>query len=103
MSRRALLMHMGAVSSRDAYWIRVASDLKKRVERDHYELETSLKALTHILDTLPDSQKQLAPHIDASLMLDEAERRKARERAEAVARQAAAELEKIRHIGPSRY
>jgi hypothetical protein len=103
MSRRALLMHMGAVSSRDAYWIRVASDLKKRVERDHFELETSLKALTHILDTLPDSQKQLAPHIDASLMLDEAERRKARERAEAVARQAAAELEKIRHIGPSRY
>jgi hypothetical protein len=103
MSRRALLMHMGAVSSRDAYWIRVASDLKKRVERDHYELDTSLKALARILDTLPESQKQLAPHIDAKLMLDEAERRKARERAEETAKRAAQELDKIRNIGPSRY
>jgi hypothetical protein len=103
MSRRALLMHMGAVSSRDAYWIRVASDLKKRVERDHYELDTSLKALARILDTLPESQKQLAPHIDASLMLDEAERRKARERAEETAKRAAQELDRIRNIGPSRY
>ena len=83
MSRRALAMHMAAASGRDTYWIRVASDLKKRVERDHHELEVSLKALSHLLHTLPETQKPLEPHVDAALLLEDAERRSARERAEA--------------------
>jgi hypothetical protein len=98
MSRRALAMHMSAASSRDTYWIRVASDLKKRVERDHFDLDVSLKALAHLLHTLPETQKQLAPHVDASLLLADGERRKARERADQDAKRAADELEKIRRL-----
>ena len=71
MSRRALTMHMAVAHQRDTYWIRVASDLKKRVERDHHDLDVSLKALTHLLDELPATRKELAPHIDASLLLEE--------------------------------
>lgn len=101
MSRRALTMHMRAASGRDSYWIRVASDLKKRVERDHYELEVSLKALSQLLQALPDSQKSLESHVDASLLLEDAERRKASERADETAKRAADELEKVRRLGPS--
>ena len=98
MSRRALAMHMSAASSRDPYWIRVAYDLKRRVERDHFDLETSLKALQHLLRTLPEAQKDLAAHVDASLLLEEAERRKAHERAEQEAKRAADELDKVRRL-----
>lgn len=96
MSRRALTMHMAVAHQRDTYWIRVASDLKKRVERDHFDLDVSLKALATLLHTLPETQKQLAPHVDASLLLEEPERRKARERAELDAKRAADQLEKVR-------
>ena len=102
MSRRALAMHMRAASGRDAYWIRVASDLKKRAERDHYELELSLKALAMLLHTLPESKKQLAPHVDASLLLEEAERRKASERVADTQKRAHEELQKVRGLGPAR-
>jgi hypothetical protein len=98
MSRRALNMHMAAASRRDTYWIRVASDLKKRVERDHHDLDVSLKSLSHLLGTLPEAQKELAPHIDASLLLEAAEGRKARERADEAAKRASQELEKVRHL-----
>ena len=102
MSRRALAMHMAAASGRDTYWFRVASDLKKRVERDHHELEVSLKALSHLLHTLPETQKPLESHVDASLLLEDAVRRSAEERAEATAKRAAADLEKVRGLGPSK-
>lgn len=98
MSRRALTMHMAAAAQRDSYWIRVAADLKKRVERDHQELELSLKNLSHLLFNLPESQKELAPHVEASLLLDEAERRKARAEVEAAAKRANDELEKVRRL-----
>ena len=99
MSRRALTMHMSAASQRDTYWIRVASDLKKRVERDHSDLAVSLKALTLLLTPLPESQKELAPHVDAKLLLEDAVRRQARDRAEEQAKRAADELEKVRRLG----
>ena len=102
MSRRALAMHMGAASRRDSYWIRVAADLKKRVERDHHDLEVSLKALSHLLHTLPESQKELAAHVDARLLLEEPERRLARDRAEDQAKRAADELEKVRRLAMPR-
>ena len=101
MSRRALNMHMAAASRRDTYWIRVAADLKKRVERDHHDLDTSLKILSQLLGTLPDAQKELAPHIDASQLLEDAERRKAAARADEALKRAAEDLEKVRRLaGP---
>jgi hypothetical protein len=98
MGRRALAMHMRAASRRDSYWIRVATDLKKRVERDHFDLDVSLKALSTLLLSLPEAQKRLEPHVDAALLLEESERRSARERAEAAAKRAAGELEKVRRL-----
>lgn len=101
MSRRALAMHMAAAAHRDSYWIRVATDLKKRVERDHHELDVSLKALSHLLFTLPEAQKRLEPHLEASLLLEESERRAARERAQEALERATVELEKVRKLaGP---
>lgn len=102
MSRRALTMHMAVAHQRDTYWIRVASDLKKRVEREHHDLDVSLKALTHLLDELPATRKELAPHIDASLLLKEQERRKALAHAEQSAQRASAELAKIRRLAEPR-
>jgi hypothetical protein len=98
MSRRALSMHMGAAAGRDTYWIRVATDLKKRVERDHFELDTSLKAISSLLFTLPEARKRLEPLVDASLLLEESERRAARERVEQNAKRAHDELEKVRRL-----
>jgi hypothetical protein len=98
MNRRALSMHMAAASGRDTYWIRVATDLKKRVERDHFELETSLKALSSLLFSLPEAQKRLEPHVGGALLLEEGERRAARERAEENAKRAQEELEKVRKL-----
>ena len=102
MSRRALSMHMAAAASRDSYWIRVASDLKKRVERDHQDLDISLKALSQLLFTLPDAQKRLEPHVEASLLLEDAERRAARDRAQQALERANQELEKVRKLAAPR-
>jgi hypothetical protein len=103
MSRRALAMHMAAASGRDSYWIRVATDLKKRVERDHLELDLSLKTLSELLVKLPETQQELAAQqVDAALLLEDAERRKARERAEEAAKRAADELEKVRRLAMPR-
>jgi hypothetical protein len=104
MSRRALAMHMAAASGRDSYWIRVATDLKKRVERDHHDLEVSLKALSELLHTLPDAQKRLesSQAVDAALLLEEAERLRARERAQQAATRAQEELEKVRRLAMPR-
>jgi hypothetical protein len=98
MSRRALAMHMSAASRRDTYWIRVANDLKKRVERDHFELNVSLKAISELLSSWPETHKQLAPHVDAALLLEEGERREARTRVEEAAKRAADELDKVRRL-----
>lgn len=102
MSRRALAMHMAAAAHRDSYWIRVATDLKKRVERDHQDLDVSLKALSHLLFTLPDAQKRLEPHLEAPLLLEDAERRAASERAQEALVRAHQELEKVRKLAMPR-
>jgi hypothetical protein len=98
MSRRALSMHMGAAARRDTYWIRVATDLKKRVERDHFELDTSYKAISSLLFTLPESRERLEPLVGASLLLEESEHHAARERVEQSAKRAQDELEKTRRL-----
>ena len=102
MSRRALAMHMAAAARRDSYWIRVAADLKKRVERDHHDLDVSLKALSHLLFTLSDAQKRLAPQVEVSLLLEEAERRAASERAREALERSHQELDKVRKLAMPR-
>lgn len=98
-SRAALAAHMKrAGARRDTSWFRTASDLKKQVERDHFDLELSLKTLAELLDTLPDAHKRLAPHGRASLLLEDSVRREARDQVVAEAKRAAGELEKARRL-----
>jgi hypothetical protein len=95
-SRAALAAHMNRAARRDSAWIRTASALKKRVEDDHFELNNQLTALAELLDTLPEANKRLAPHVEASFLLDEQSRRRFHSAALAEAKRAEAQLAKAR-------
>lgn len=99
-SRAALAAHIHRAGRRDTSWIRAASELKKQVDRDHFDLEITLNALAELLHSLPEAQKRLAPYVEASLTLDDGLRRQAREQALAEIERAAAELEKARSLAP---
>lgn len=99
-SRAALAAHMGRAGRRDSAWIRDASRLKKQMERDHFELETSLGTLADLLRSLPEAQKRLAPYVEASLTLDDKLRLQARERALDELKRANLELERARSLAP---
>ena len=98
-SRRALASHMTRSGGRGTGWIRDAMDLKRKVERDHTDLGRSLKTLDELIYALDDAKKRLAPHVAASLLLDDGAVRAARARAQEEAKRAADELEKARRIG----
>ena len=100
--RQALNAHMNAAGGgrRGEAWFRTALDLKKKVEREHFELDVTLKALYELLGSLPDAEKRLAPH--RALLLEEPLRAQAREQARADAERAAAELEKVRRLAEAR-
>jgi hypothetical protein len=98
--RQALTAHMRSGARRTPGWFTHAVGLKKKVEQDHRELERSLKALEELLTTLPEASKRLEPHVARSALLDDAERQRARARAQDDARRAAAELTKVRNLTP---
>jgi xanthosine utilization system XapX-like protein len=101
--RQALAAHMSAAGGRRGEaWFRTALDLKKRVERDHFDLDITLKALQELLDSLPDAEKRLAPHVQPALLLEEPLRVQARGQARADAERAAAELVKVRRLAEAR-
>jgi hypothetical protein len=95
-SRAELAAHMQRAGQRDTPWIHTASALKRQVERDHFDLEVQLKALADLLETLPEANKRLAPHVQASLLLDDDARRGARKAVLEESSRALAELEKVR-------
>lgn len=99
-SRAALAAHMNHAARRDTTWIRTASELKKQVERDHFDLEITLNALAELLQSLPEAQKRLTPYVEASATLDDALRRQARDQALAEIKRASAELERARSLAP---
>jgi hypothetical protein len=97
-SRAALAAHMSHAGRRDTPWIRAAMDLKKQVERDHFDLDVQLNALASLLGNLPEANKRLAPHVQASLLLEETKRRNARDAVLAEAKRARDELDKARAL-----
>ena len=99
-SRAALAAHMNRAGRRGTDWIRTASRLKKQVEDDHFDLETSLNALVSLLATLPEAQKRLEPYVEASVTLDDGLRKQARQRALDEVKRATLELEKARSLAP---
>ena len=97
-SRAALVAHMDRAPRRDLPWIRAATDLKKQVERDHFDLDVQLGALADLLGAMPEANKRLAPHVNASLLVDDAFRRSARDAVLIEARRARADLDKTRSL-----
>lgn len=97
-SRAALASHMSHAGRRDTPWIRAAMNLKKQVERDHFDLDMQLTALADLLGSLPEANKRLAPHVQASLLLEESKRRNARDAVLAEAKRARDELDKARAL-----
>jgi hypothetical protein len=95
-SRAALAAHMNHAGQRNTQWIRAAVELKKRAERDHFDLDVQLKALAELLETLPQAHKRLAPHVQESLLLEEDLRARAWRDVIAEAKRQSAELEKVR-------
>ena len=101
--RQALTAHMNAAGGRRGEaWFRAALDLKKKVEREHFELDITLKALYELLGSLPEAQTRLAPHVRPALLLEDPLRLQAREQARADAERAAGELEKVRRLAEAR-
>jgi hypothetical protein len=101
--RQALTAHMNAAGGRRGEaWFRAALDLKKKVEREHFELDITLKALYELLGSLPEAETRLAPHVRPALLLEDPLRLQAREQARADAERAAGELEKVRRLAEAR-
>jgi hypothetical protein len=100
-SRQALTGHMNAAGGRRGEgWFRTALDLKKKLEREQFDLDVTLKALYELLGSLPDAEKRLAPH--AALLLEERLRVQAREQARKDAEREAAGLERVRRLAEAR-
>lgn len=99
-SRAALAAHMTRAARRDTSWIRTALELKKQVERDHFDLDIQLNVLADHLRLLPDAHKRLAPHVEASLLLEDGLRKQAHREVLEEAKRAAVELEKVRSLLP---
>lgn len=96
--RAALEAHMTRGGRRNEAWFSGAMELKKRVERDHSDLDRTLKALDELLYTLPEAEKSLAPQVEAAVLLDDAEREQARRQAALQAKRASAALEHVRAL-----
>jgi len=96
VSRAALSAHMDRAGRRDLPWIHAALDLKKRVERDYFDLDVQLGALADLLEAFPEANKRVAPHVAASLLLDESVRKSAHRAVLEEVRQARADLQDTR-------
>jgi hypothetical protein len=97
-SRRALEVHMR--SGRGQAWIREALELKKRVETDHSDLDTVLKAYDVLLFDMVDMNKALAPRIGEEPLFDNKSIADARKQGQAEAANATRELERVRRLTP---
>ena len=97
-SRAALLAHMDRAPTRDLPWLRAATQLKRQVERDHFDLDVQLGALADLLGAMPEANKRLAPHVSASLLIEDSYRRSARDAVLQEARLARSELDKTRSL-----
>jgi hypothetical protein len=97
-SRAALVAHMDRAPGRELPWLRAAIELKKQVERDHFDLDVQLGALADLLGVMPEANKRLAPHVSASLLFEDSVRRSARDAVLQEARRARSELDKARGL-----
>jgi hypothetical protein len=99
-SRRALEVHMTRGRRGDGGWFREALELKKRVEADHADLASVLKAYDEMLFDMGEIGKGLAPRIGADGLLDGRFILDVRKQGQAEAANAMRELERVRRLTP---
>lgn len=97
-NRAALEGHMTRGGRRSEAWFQNALELKRRVERDHADLDRTLGALDEMLGTLPEAEKKLAPRVAADVLLDEETRQQARRQTQLELKRASAALAHVRGL-----
>jgi len=99
-SRAALTGHMAHSARRSDAWLRDAIELKKRVERQHYDLDLTLKGLDDLLFTMPAAEKQLEPRVGTAALLAPTVLDATRKQLQVDSQRANAELLKVRQLVP---
>ncbi|MDH4172874.1 MAG: hypothetical protein OEV97_03940 [Betaproteobacteria bacterium] len=97
-SRRALAAHIENAEGRGAGWIQRALALKDRAERDNFDYRTALGALAGLYDAHRESQDKLRAVAPGTPLLEEAERARLHQAAQAAEAKAAQDLEQLRRL-----
>lgn len=97
-SRQATMAHLAAGKQRGDGWFKVASELKKRMERDYFELNTALKTLDTLYSGMPESVKRATPLFAANTLLPAGEFHKAAQETQDELKRVALELERARQL-----
>jgi cytochrome c556 len=97
-ARQAFVAHMRGPRGRDGQWMRQATDLQKRMDQAHHELQRVQEALVQLLYTLPEAEKPLVPFAGASVLTDSAVYEAALKRAEEHLKRSAQDADAARRL-----
>ena len=96
-SLEALQDHMRA-DNRTGEWVKQAVLAKERAEKDFRDYRLTVATYGTLLGTLGSTQRKIAPFVESAALIDLDLLAKARERAIETAKQAAAEMDKVRKL-----
>lgn len=99
-SATALRELVQSVDRRSGSWIEETLRARERAERDYFSYRLAVDAAASLLGSLSGATRQLEPHVDPSLLLEESLRAKGEEQAREAARRAADELELAKRLVP---
>lgn len=100
-SLQVLQNHMRA-DDRTGSWVTQAVRAKEQVEEDYRDYRLVSNALSKLLESFPASQRTIAPHVDAALLIDESLVNEARQRVLDTFGQTAREIDKIANLNAYR-
>lgn len=101
-TRQALAAHMAGAARRGEGWIRQAADLRRRMTQAYADLKRTQEAVAETLYTMPAVTKALAPYVERSALVEDAEFDAAYKRAQQEAEAAAGALRKAGRLPPPR-
>ncbi len=81
-AREAFVAHMRGPRGRNDLWMRQATDLQKRMDQAHHDLQRVQEALIELLRTLPEAETLLVPYAGEAVLSDPALREAALKRAQ---------------------
>lgn len=97
-ARQAFVAHMRSPRGRNDLWMRQATDLQKRMDQAHHELQRVQEALVQLLLTLPEAEKPLVPFAGATVVTDAALYEAALKRAEEDLKRSAQDADAARRL-----